>query len=293
MSVLTKVFVVLVTLLSVALVSSMVPFVANTENWRQQYEAEKKARQVADFAARARQEELDQYRSNRQAELLALAQQIKQLERQIGDNQHQENTLRAQMKGKDLRIDSLTGSESQARADLRIQIATNSAQANELNHRRDEMRAQATKLVQLELRRNELANDNDVLKQQLRYYEEQIYALQQSKEKLEETLARFPKEIVDTYTGEKAGVEFDPAHKIVGKVTAVRSMADDTFVEVDVGKNDEVLPGMRFYVRRGMQYVGTLVITTVYEREAAGLMKLATEIQVVAGDVVEAGPPAG
>ena len=58
---------------------------------------------------------------------------------------------------------------------------------------------------------------------------------------------------------------------------------------VNVGRNDGVMPQMRFYVQRGEQYVGTLIIKSVDDRNAAGMMSLLQPDQeVITGDAVKA-----
>jgi len=52
---------------------------------------------------------------------------------------------------------------------------------------------------------------------------------------------------------------------------------------------DGVVERMRFVVQRGDQFVGTLVITAVEQRNSAGQMKLVDQ-EVTEGDIVSAGP---
>ena len=290
MSVLTKIFVVLVTLLSVALVAAMVPFVANTQNWRQKFDAERSARELAVHSAQAKQQLLDWARSNKLAEVEEKSRQIQKLEGQIEGLTSDQIASDVEIKKYHFEVDKLRLTESQMRASLKIQIETISAQAGELQNRRATMRDQAKQLVELEQRVGELHNDHDALTQRLRYYKEEIVAREHSMRKLEDSLTLIPQEIVDTYTT-RGGVlgQIDPTHEIEGLVTEVRVVGNDTFVEVNVGQVDGVLQRMRFIVQRGDKYVGTLVVTAVEQRNAAGQMKLANH-EVTKGDTVMAGP---
>ncbi len=292
MSVLTKIFVVLVTLLSVALVAAMVPFVANTEDWRGKYNQERSAKLLAARLASNKQEALDSERSAKLDEIQGKSREIQQLKANIEDLVDLQSRSRAVIKKQEFDIASLEANESQSRASLKVQIETNSAMGKELTERRDRTREQSKQLLQLDRRVSELDNDNEALTRHLRFYSEQIVAMEQATRRLEDVLARIPEPVIEKYTGIKdRGNVIEARHDINGTVTDVRRVRDDTFVEVDVGRTSGVLPGMRFFVKRGELYVGTLVITNVEQRNAAGRMKLmADEVQIERGDEVTAGP---
>lgn len=281
---------VLVTLLSVALVAAMIPFVANTQNWRQKYETEHSALQLAEHSAQTKQQLLDWARSNRMTELEEKTRQIQKLETQIEAITEDQIASDVENKKNLFEIDKLRTTESQMRASLKIQVQTISAQTIELKQRRDTMRDQAKQVMELEQRVGELHNDSEALIQQMRYYKEDIVRREEAMRNLEELLASIPHDIIQKYTARESGVvEIDPSHEIEGRVTQVRVIGNDTFVQVDVGLVDGVVERMRFVVQRGDQFVGTLVITAVEQRNSAGQMKLVDQ-EVTEGDIVSAGP---
>ena len=291
MSVLTKIFVVLVTLMSVTLVAAIVPFVANTEDWKDKHGVERTLRKTAEQTAQARQQQLDEERSAKAVERQEQARQVEKLETRIGELVDRQAELRAQLRQKDFDIEKLRASESQAQSALKIQIDTNNAQGTELASRRDDMRKQAVQLVELEQRRNELEIDNENLTQQLRFFKEELTARGSEIEKLEELLKKIPDDVLAGLTKPRVQemMVVDPPHDIEGRVIQVRTVGEDVFVQVDVGRVDGASSGMRFYVQRGDQYVGTLIVTEIAERDAAGRMKLVKH-EVAVGDRVTAGP---
>jgi phosphate/sulfate permease len=296
LSVLTKIFVVLVTLLSVALVAAVVPFVANTENYRERFEQENTARKIAQGTAVIRQRQLNEERSVRQAEAMEWKQKVERLEGQIGDLLGTQARIRAEMLQKDFDLDKLRASDTKIRSSNDLQTRTISAQNAELIANRRNVREQAQRLVGLEQRRSELENENEFLLQQMRYLKEQLVALQEGKEDLQNTMSTIPLEIRQTYTGatmdDQMPILIDPPHKIEGMVTGVMTGGEETFVEINVGRTDGVQERMRFFVSRGEQYVGTLMITTMGDRNAAGPMQIIQQDhQVRQGDVVAAHPP--
>ena len=192
MSALTKIFVVLVTLLAVALVAAIVPFVANTENWRQKFEDEQSARKIAQATASARQQQLNEERSDRQAENLVLDEKIKALEDQVVDQTGQLAAHRAEIARKDFDLETLRAADIQLRATNDSLARITESQTAELTLHRQNVREQAERLVGLNHRVAELTNDNDFLEQQLRYLKEQLVAVQDGRQELADLLEKIP-----------------------------------------------------------------------------------------------------
>src|SRR5690606_9131386 len=65
-----------------------------------------------------------------------------------------------------------------------------------------------------------------------------------------------------------------PSVSIRGEITAVESVGDQTFVAINVGKQDQVAEGMHFIIHSGDQYVGSLTITKVDLNSSAGRVTL-------------------
>lgn len=289
MSALTKIFVVLVALLSVAYVGAMIPFVANTTNWKQKYDEKELAEALAGELAQLRQQQLDENRNAQQGELDELLGQINALKEEIREHQTRHAAQAVTLRDRGFEIDKLRASEESLKSTIDIQTRTTNAQSKELTDRREKMRVQAVRMVEMEHRNNELQNDNDALTQQLRFFREENVELANVRERLEAKIDLIPNDVASRYWDASAEIEVDPSHNIEGRITGVRTLAGETFVEVNTGRTDGVLPGMRFFVQRGEQFVGVLVVTTVEPRRAAGRMKL-IKTDVAEGDRISAGP---
>lgn len=289
MSALTKIFVVLVALLSVAYVGAMIPFVANTTNWKQKYDEKALAEALAGELAQLRQQQLDENRNAQQGELDELLGQINALKEEIREHQTRHAAQAVTLRDRGFEIDKLRASEESLKSTIDIQTRTTNAQSKELTDRREKMRVQAVRMVEMEHRNNELQNDNDALTQQLRFFREENVELANVRERLEAKIDLIPNDVASRYWDASAEIEVDPSHNIEGRITGVRTLAGETFVEVNTGRTDGVLPGMRFFVQRGEQFVGVLVVTTVEPRRAAGRMKL-IKTDVAEGDRISAGP---
>jgi hypothetical protein len=66
---------------------------------------------------------------------------------------------------------------------------------------------------------------------------------------------------------------FEPQTLIKGQVTAVKQFENETFLQINVGSSDGVAPNMKFMVHRGNQFLGSLIVTTVDKKAAAGRLK--------------------
>ncbi len=289
MGVLLKVFVVLVTLLSVLLVALIVPFVANTENYKQQLDEALQAAAVAEKTAFERQIELGRAQ-NKESELVTrlhntinnLTTQISQMTQRLADSEAQTQSERTQLKKFEADWSRLSAANQQY-----AQI-TKELQA-ELKERREQLVDQQTRNIQLADRNNELESQLGALTRQVRRVHENLTHLQEQNADLERKLAQLPPQWQATILSEEtAAAPFVPEIPIQGQITRIQSLDNETFVEVNVGTNDGVAQNMKFLVHRGSQFLGTLVITNVDAQHSAGQMQL-LQGKVVEGDLVLTG----
>lgn len=290
MSPLTKVFVVLVTVLSVVLVALVVPFVANTENYKAKLAVAQSDRDAA--AARAKGlETAAGIAAERDAERVAnlvnenrlLTTQRNEYANKLGDISSSLSSERASKGKADADVSRLSASNAQL-------TSITAALQTELSLRRKENEEkQATAIAQADQIRD-LEGAKETLSRQVRSLQQQVVAVQDRSKTLEDAMARLdPSTRAQIMGGEQTGgPEFEASTPILGKITAVQRVAEDTFVQINVGKNDGVQANMKFLVHRGNQFLGTLVITTVDGRAAAGRLRL-SQGDIVAGDAVLSG----
>lgn len=290
MSPLTKVFVVLVTVLSVVLVALVVPFVANTENYKAKLAVAQSDRDAA--AARAKGlETAAGIAAERDAERVAnlvnenrlLTTQRNEYANKLGDISSSLSSERAAKGKADADVSRLSASNAQL-------TSITAALQTELSLRRKENEEkQATAIAQADQIRD-LEGAKETLSRQVRSLQQQVVAVQDRNKTLEDAMARLdPSTRAQIMGGEQTGgPEFEASTPILGKITAVQRVAEDTFVQINVGKNDGVQANMKFLVHRGNQFLGTLVITTVDARAAAGRLRL-SQGDIVAGDAVLSG----
>lgn len=292
MNVLTKVFVVLTTILSVVLVSLVVPFVANTEKYKDQRDAEAALRKAAQVDAQVAQ--------------LQVAASRTELNAQLDDVQKlltAQRTLNDSLKGE---LATARGDLERTRADLvRTQadianLTAASAQlttiqkdmSTELNTRREENTKMAKTIIELEAANNDLASARATLERQRKLAAESLVKTQEELTEVRAELEKIPQEVRNQYRGQvvdSGGTS--PEIAILAQVADVKQSADTTLVQLNVGAAGGIKERMKFLVHRDGQYLGTLIIMTVDDQAAVGrvtIMKAGATIK--AGDAARAGP---
>ncbi len=289
MGVLTKVFIVLVAILSVLLGTLTVTFVANTENYRQQLEDALTFKAAAEQTARLRQNELSAAQSNDSERIALLKGQAENLITQL-------NQLTQELAESKARAQNESAKLSKFEADWSRLTAANQQHAqitkelqSELRERREQMVDQQTRSIQLADRNNELEGQLAALTRQVRRVHEKMTNLQDENTQLTSKLAQLPPQWQTRLLSEQTvAAPFVPETPIRGQVTRIEQLEGEIFVQIDVGSNDGVQSNMKFLVHRGSQFLGTLVITNADAQNSAGRIQL-LQGTVAVGDSVLTG----
>ncbi len=267
MSALTKIFIVLLAVFSIAFAMSTVSFVTQTNEWKKLAEDYRDAygvietKMVNQSAAHAAEKAnwLDARREQMR--------QLAALEAQLQEAQHDLAGLRAE-----LAQVKLARSDAEALARNltgQLQLAS-TAWDNELKQReafQERNIELETRNLDLNERVNELTTRTLVLVEQQRQFEQQINILRAENEKLA------------AITRRAATGEFDVAG--AGAVTPVEPVAstpirghilevDGKLATISVGSADGVQKNMTFVIYRGADYIGDLKITDVEPHRSAG-----------------------
>jgi predicted nucleic acid-binding Zn-ribbon protein len=290
LSVLTKVLVVLVAIFSIVLVALVVPFVANQQNYQQQLEGEQSARQAAEAAARvahsevqAAQEKRDELVVQLQAQMQAGAAQINTLQRELAQAQ-------SQVHGGSNELERL-------RADQSRLAAANQQLSAMLDSVRAELTDRRTRTVEMERRLIEATNQIHELNSQLetanvavRRLREDVAGREQTLQDLQDRIAKLPPETRSLFAAaaDVAAAPFVPENAIQGQVQRVEDMAGQAFVQLNIGRRDNVAENMKFIVYRDQQFLGTAVITLVDEGSSVARVLL-QQNPIRQGDLVRTG----
>jgi len=293
---LTKIFVVLVTFLSVLLVALVVPFVAKTEDFRQRHEDQEILTRAAKADARTIQSELDLLDEGRSQEEALHAAKVRKLNGEITASENDlsqavadVNQLKAQLDQREVNMGRLTAAAAQASLLLK-------SQSEEVEEYRTRFAAAAKRAVELDDRINDLNSQLDSLSRQVRQLREETDERTAELAKLQKLWDQVPQATQlaiagEAVTGEGDTQAFVPREAIHGRITKVEQFGDDKYVELDIGSVDGVAVNMKFWVHRGAQFVGTVVIVRVDDNASAGRLQITVDGagDIVAGDTVLTG----
>ncbi|MAE63267.1 MAG: hypothetical protein CMJ18_03260 [Phycisphaeraceae bacterium] len=286
MSVLSKIFVVLVSVLSVILVSVMVTFVANQENWKAQFDDMRSQMNVAEQSAVVASQERDAALANVAAQLAGaletentLKDELRQKLSDIAQSQAEVSRLR-------LEIINLKASNAKLASSGEILARTTERQRDQLIDTRQELDKTKTNLIATVDLAERHSTKIEILEQELRFNQERLTELIDENTELIDAVQR-----AGLTPGKLATSAPRPSTiPIDGSITMVEKQADGAvYVQLDVGRNDGVEQNMKFLVHQDWQFLGTMVIDLVDHNTASGRMTLTEQRLVAAGDRVLSG----
>lgn len=289
MSILTRIFVVLNMILAVALTALVVPFVLNTNTYKEDYQSERARRIVAEQTAKTEQ--------SRVSSLIANANKVAdEFKSEVESLTAQNNLLSTEVQT--LKADLIQSQN--ANADVRSQLARLSTSVEQLSKINDLLQAEVKdrreRALELQMK---LVDTADQLRQRLT--EVEVLTLQvrrdsEVKKELNDEISRISEQLdvlrsqlpADVADNKKDMVRPDPKFAIRGRVTDVRKVDSEVFVAINVGANDLVKEGMKFMVHDGENYLGDVLVTKVDQDESAGRVVLSrgeikTNAQIYSG----------
>lgn len=271
MSTLTKVFVVLLVVFSIAFTSMTVSITTQTANWKDTAERFEQHARVADTNLR-------HLIASNSVELISAVDAVNDhldtiagLESQLQEARHQSEQRKAELR----RAASQKSSSAAINRGLLAQLQSSQTQREEYQNQRDDLEKQSIDLqrrnIDLNDRVNELTARMAVLVEQRRQFEQQINILRTENAKLAR-LARAP----------SMGAAMEaPAGAAMANVEAVTPVAAATIrgrileisndiVTISVGSADGVLKDMVFVIHRDGDYVGDLKVSQIDPNRSAG-----------------------
>lgn len=284
MHVLTKVFMVLAAVATIALSSLVIAYAVNTDRIRSDYSA-----QLSRAAAAGAQRESELSVSS--TEQARLAAQIEDAQRRIRELEERNASL-----------ENERGTLMAAKSNAEAERASTIAKIAELG---ETVRTQATLIAAYRdeaqnLRRNELDIRNRSLdmEQRLSDLTSQREVLEQNYRALQEELAEMKRDASSRGAGATAATAADPQAGFVASGPVIQGRVLDvqqdptsgkSLVRLSVGTNNRVAVGMQFYAARdGSTLVGTLVVIRADLSESVAEVRLLRKEagEVRAGDVV-------
>ena len=289
MSILTKVFIVVLAVASMVSTTAVVSITARTTNWKKSSDAYQGQLRIADTTIR-----------NQNA---AAAAQIATLRDSINAYDRQVNALRSDLQRSQGEVNSIRVDLKQAVGDrdsmaamnggLVAQLGVSENNAEEYRKQRDALEARAMELDKRNLDLNERINEETaqiaVLLQQKRQFEQQLNILKNENQMLsrQARAAATGAQLEDPTGAGMAKVR--AATPIVA--TAVRGRVvgiDGDIITVSVGSADGVKTDMIFVIFRDSLYVGDIKISAVEPNQSAGRLTTSSMAPEVSDQIIDA-----
>lgn len=267
MSALTKIFIVLLAVFSIAFAMTTISFVAQTNNWKSLADNNRDDRNIIEAKminqSAAHAAEKANWLDSRREHL-----------RQFGDLENRFQTLQQEMASIKADLAQVKAEKNSSDALVRnltgqLQLA-NTARDNEQKQRETFQERNIeleTRNLGLNERVNELTAQTLVLVQQQRQFEQQINILREENKKLASITRRAATGEFDAGSAD-AVTPMEPVAStpIRGRILEV----EGKLAMLSVGSADGVQENMTFVIYRGSEYIGDLKITDVEPHNAAG-----------------------
>lgn len=285
MSTMTKVFIVLTAVLSIAVSSLFIATAAQMANWKELAEVYQR-RQLAEFTQRMNLQAVMEASLAMKDD--ALAEKTRALEAAQKLNRDLDNELidtkNALARERNERV-AVEAGRKKLEEIVDVQTAENAALRKQTERFQSQIIDLQTRNTRLNSRVLELTSNNTILTDQVRNLREKLYAAEQRVAELQEALAAGRR--ITRAVSEPAGVtavSVPAVGPIRGEITAV----DGNYASINVGETSGVVPGMTFMVYRGATFLAELVVDAVRPDEAGGKLKTVRQA-VRPGDAVAYG----
>lgn len=281
---LSKAFVLLVTLLTVALSCFSVAVVGRQDEWKKKYESE---HAIAASAV---------------AQLATSKAQAAQLETEASakliDTERANQRLQSELTTASASASQAQASYNKAVADLESSNAALKIAIVNQDRTAQEREAYAKQYIDSLTAAHKLGEDNVAALARLAEVSDKLRRTQNDLDRFKEASIASAKQVeeasrkvsqLEAKVGEQklpGSVSVAATQTISGAITAVGQASNGTtLVQVNVGEKDQVAQGMEFTISRGADYVGTMVVTSVNADVATGRL---TNIRgaVTRGDAV-------
>lgn len=282
MHILTKIFIVLVSLLTAALVPLVVVYAKNEDSYKARWEAEQaKSASAQNLLAGERQS-----RTNAEAAMQLTRQS---LESQLAELQKTRDQLQAEMAQKDSELALARAREGSFGADLKVLAKTAETNATlttslveETRSLRSQWVATEKRLVELDEQYRDVRNQLDVADAARRALQEELQRMKDANAVAMNTIAIYEEKFGGLGTQEVLTGVIDKDLDAI--VTDVRRSGDKVMVEINVGARDGVKEGWDLIIAEGGTFIGRLEIVDVDVNISTGVVDSAA-----AGDRVAVG----
>lgn len=273
--ILTKVFIVLVSMLAVLLVPLVVVYAHNEDSYKAKY-------QEAETLANANQADLDAAKLSHANSMAAKEIRIADLLREAADLQTDVDRRGAEIRDLERRLVSAEGMQTQIVAKLTRLVSTveaghelNESLITELRTIRGEALAAERRQVDLDEELREVSGQLEVAVAARRALQEELHRLSEEHAKAMSSLSHYEARIgalSDVPDLTREGIA--PTHNVNATVIGVRRDQDRILAEIDAGSRDRLREGWVGTIGHGGTFVAKIRIISVDINRSTGLVTL-------------------
>lgn len=283
MHILTKIFIVLTALLTVALVPLVMLNTANEETFKKRW-TDAQAVSISESLKNSSAVSLHA------SELAAAMSMVRVLETdknvlQVTTDAARANELKLSEQSRDqnLNMQTLTNSNGLLAEQVKISETVTAALLKEMSDLRTKLTSAQQDNIRLDEAVATLSSDNETYKQSLRQLQEELKQSRADKDQAQAKVSQMVSMVGDiapaTQPGATRGVTTmvsrTPADRsLSARIIAVRRGADSTLAEINAGSRDGVQPGWTMTIADGGKFIGNLRITTVDVNRSVGVVEL-------------------
>ena len=285
MSTMTKVFIVLTAVLSIALSCLFISAAAQWTHWKDLAQDYKTLAEAESTSARNLQVIMEESLAIKEDQLQAMTQAHdvaqKDLQEKVNDLTDARNELARR-----------TNEAVAADADRKKLAEILDVQTAEVTALQKQNQTLLTQNIDLQTRNTrlnsrvlELTSNVTIMTDQLRNLQEKLYASEQQVADLQQRMAsgrRVPP------SGEAPASVVAVSAPVAGPIRGEITQVEGNYANINIGESSGVVSGMTFMVHRGARFVAELVVDRVWPKQAGGKLRTKQD-EVRAGDAVAYG----
>ncbi len=253
MHVLTKVFVVIAAVLSVALSALTIAFAVNTDRVREDYQNAISARAAMESQSAAAASLADQERVRLNSQIEQLSRDSAAHQARVRDLENSLASLTTDKNKAESERDSITSKIAELGETTKTQAAIIGSYREEVTTLRDNELDYRKRALDMDNRLNDLESQREVLEQNFRALQEQLAEAKRA-------ASGAPAAGVVSGASDQSFVYTGP--RIQGRVEEARtdSVTGKTLVRITVGTNDKSAKNMKLFIVRGDEFIANIVV---------------------------------
>ncbi len=285
MHVLTKIFVVLVSLLACMLVPLVVTYAHNENSYASLYSAAKSQADAAEAELRSARSGFDTAKATLQTENTQLQETVKDLRSQMASleldvRQAEQGRVEAESRQSEFQAQLATLASA-----IQVGQSVRETLLSEVRDLRDRMLDTERERVELDQAYQLALSEKEVAEKARRALEEELAQIKDERSSALDQVQRY----VSTYgpldAGDSVQLGVRPDRNLETRIVEVRRTADEVLAEIDAGSRDGVKIGWVLTISNAEGFAGRLRVTEVDINRAVGVVEL-EQGRVAQGDRV-------